>query len=86
MAVVTITYSHSAWSCNHRSGCHSALPKYECARSETMKAISKVETSAARKYTNGIAMRAVASFEITVAMSEIGMDFQNRTLRSLRSA
>src|SRR5271170_1240712 len=56
------------------------------ARIEMMKAIATVARSAATKYTAGITINAVASFDKTIVVSDIGSDFQNRTLRSLRSA
>ncbi len=42
--------------------------------------------SAAMKYTSGMAINPVNNFANTVAVSEMGSDFQNNTLRSLRSA
>src|SRR5208283_4138192 len=86
MAIEAITYSHSACSCSHRSGCQSALPSDEWDRNEMMNAISKADRSAAVKYTIGIATRPVNSFARTMAVSEMGRDFQKRTLRSFRSA
>src|SRR6202034_3571791 len=86
MAVVKIRYSHNTWICSHRSACHKAPPTMELARTEMMNAISSEVRSAAAKYTTGITITAVASFDSTVVASEIGRDFQNSTLRSLRSA
>src|ERR1019366_9466781 len=86
MAVVTIRYSQSTWSCSHRSGCHRLPPRTECARTEMMKAMNSVAMSAAMKYTSGMAINPVNSFSSTLAVSEMGSDFQNSTLRSLRSA
>ena len=38
------------------------------------------------KVTSGAATRAMATFDSTVSWSDTGSDFQNRTLRSLRSS
>ena len=65
---------------------HRELLMDALARTEMMKAISRVVTSANAKYTKGTRISAVTSLAITVAVSDIGMDFQNRMLRSLRSA
>ncbi len=86
MAVVTIMYSHKACICSQRSACHRAPPRKELARTEMMKAMSSVVRSAAAKYTKGMTIKAVASLDSTVVVSDIGRDFQNNTLRSLRSA
>src|ERR1700722_3433576 len=86
MAVVTMRYNQSTWSCSQRSGCHRLPPRAECARTETMNAINRVAMSAAMKYTSGMAISPVNNFASTVAVSEMGSDFQNKTLRSLRSA
>src|ERR1700730_145327 len=84
-AVVTMTYIQSTWICPHTSGCHSALPIEVLARIETMKAAINAVTSAATKYTSGMMTRPTSSLLNTVLASEIGRDFQNKMLRSLRS-
>src|ERR1700679_2848578 len=84
--VVKIRYSHNAWICSHRLACHRAPLTRDPARTEMMKATRSVVRSPATKYTRGITITALASFDSTVAASDIGSDFQNSTLRSLRSA
>src|SRR5262249_51573799 len=43
-------------------------------------------TMASRNTPNGTTTSAVSAFDVTVMPSETGIDFQNRMLRSLRSA
>ncbi len=54
MAVVTITYSQSAWICSQRSACHRALPMYECARTRDDEGHQRGRQIGGRKkYTTG---------------------------------
>src|SRR3984885_1371415 len=85
-AVVKIMYSHKSWICSHKPACHRVPATRDPARTEMMNATRSVVRSAATKYTRGITITAVASFDSTVVASDIGRDFQNSTLRSLRSA
>src|ERR1700730_1357764 len=85
IAVVAMTYIHSTWICHHTPGCHNALPIEALARIETMKAAINAVTSAATKYTSGMMTRPTSNLVNTVLASEIGRDFQNKMLRSLRS-
>src|SRR4029077_19946298 len=85
MALVTMTYIHNIWICPQTSGCHRALPIYALARIERINAVISAVASAATKYTSGTRTMPTSSLLSTVFESEIGRDFQNRMLRSLRS-
>src|SRR6202042_3412956 len=68
------------------SACHSALPSEALARIERMNAAISAVASAATKYTSGIRIMATSNLINTVLASDSGSDFQNKILRSLRSA
>src|SRR5450432_404398 len=84
-AVVTIAYIHSTCTCHQTSPFHSALPIDARARIDRMKAANSAVASAAAKYTSGMMIMPTNSLQSTVLASDIGRDFQNKMLRSLRS-
>src|SRR3984957_3474812 len=84
-AVVTMAYIHSTCTCHQTSPFHRELPIEARARMDRMKAAISAVASAAAKYTSGTMTMPTNSLHSTVVASDIGRDFQNKMLRSLRS-